>query len=696
VNDPLRILVVEDDADLLFGTARLLERAGYIVDQAADGEGALQAIRQRRPDMILLDRDLPGLDGVGVCRRIKQDPAYADIAIILISSTYTQSNEQADGLDSGADGYIVRPIENRELLARIQAHVRILFLTRALRTKVEELEMAHAAASRSALAALNLLEDAVAARDQANAANQRLQREIEERKRAEAEVQRLTMAIEQAGEAIMVTDAEGTIQYVNPACEAVSGYTRLEVIGQTPRLFKSGKQDESFYRELWDTITDGRIWQGRIVNKRKNGMFYTEETTISPVKDGSGRIVNFVAVKRDITEHLRISEEQARLQEQLQQAQKMESIGRLAGGVAHDFNNLLNVILGYGEIIQQSLHAGDPLREDVEEILRAGRRSADLTRQLLAFGRKQTLQPEVLDLNEVIRNIDKMLRRLIGEDIALDLSLSRELSRVKADPGQIEQVIVNLVVNARDAMPTGGHLLIETGEVELDEAYARDHPGVAPGQYVLLAISDTGCGMEQEVLARVFDPFFTTKEKGKGTGLGLATVYGIVKQSGGNIWAYSEPGQGTTFKIYLPVTGEAAETPSKSAAHHEPAGGGEHLLVVEDEAALRGLLKEILSRLGYKVTVAANGGEALLLVEEEGVNPDLVITDVVMTGMSGLALSRRLRRRQPDLKVLFMSGYTDNAIVHHGVLDPGTPFIQKPFTSHAIAEQVRAVLRGGQ
>ena len=517
--------------------------------------------------------------------------------------------------------------------------------------------------------------------------------DITDRKRAEAELERLTMAIEQTADAILVTDSEGSIQYVNPAFKTVTGYTRLETIGQNPRLLKSGKQDRAFYQELWGTITQGRIWKGRMVNKRKNGELYTEEAIISPVKDGSGRIISFVAVERDITEHLRIAQEQAHLQEQLQQAQKMESIGRLAGGVAHDFNNMLSVILGFGEIIQRKLLPGDPLKKNVEEILKAGRRSADLTRQLLAFSRRQTLQPEVLDLNKVVRNIEKMLRRLIGEDIELELSLSKDLDLVKVDSGQIEQVIVNLVVNARDAMPRGGRLLVETQQVELDETDARHHPDVAPGKYILLAISDTGCGMDKEVLAHIFDPFFTTKEKGKGTGLGLATVYGILKQSGGNIWTYSEPGKGSTFKIYLPVTGDQPMANTREAAREELSGGGERILVVEDEEAVRGLVKEMLSKSGYEVTLAANGGEALLLVEENGLRPDLIVTDVVMPGMSGKVLVERLRRNQPGLKAIFMSGYTDNAIVHHGNLDRGTPFIQKPFTLREIAEKVRALLR---
>jgi len=519
--------------------------------------------------------------------------------------------------------------------------------------------------------------------------------DITERKQAEAERERLTAAIEQAGENIIITDPEGTIRYVNPAFEKLTGYTRKEVIGKTPRILKSGKQDEAFYRDLWETITSGRTWTGRMVNKRKDGSLYTEESTISPVRDRSGQTHNFVAVKRDITEYLRVTEEQASLREQLHLAQRLESVGRLAGGVAHDFNNMLNVILGYGEIVLDKLHPGDPLRDDVNAILEAGKRSAALTRQLLAFSRRQTLQPEVLDLNAVVRNLEKMLRRLIGEDISLELALAEEIDRVMADPGQVEQVIMNLSVNARDAMPNGGRLLFETADVELDETYAQSHTSVHPGKYVMLVVTDTGCGMDRETLSNVFEPFFTTKEKGKGTGLGLATVYGIVKQSGGHIWAYSEPGKGTTFKIFLPAT-ETKPEPKTVVREKETAkGGGEHILVVEDEDSLRKLAETALSRLGYQVSVAANGGEALLLMEEKGLKPDLMVTDVVMPNMSGKDLANRLQRNQPDLRVLYMSGYTDNAIIHHGILEPGTDFIQKPFTLRDLAEKVQAILRGG-
>jgi PAS domain S-box-containing protein len=407
-----------------------------------------------------------------------------------------------------------------------------------------------------------------------------------------------------------------------------------------------------------------------------------------------GTCVRLHGTFQDITELKAALDERLAIQEQFQQVQKLESIGLLAGGVSHDFNNMLSVILGYGEELLDKLHEGDPLREAVEEIVSAGRRSADLTRQLLAFSRKQTLQVEVLDINAVVSNLEKMLRRLIGEDIALKTRFAEQLSRVKVDPGQIEQVILNLAVNARDAMPQGGKLTLETANVELDEHYAQNRVGVVPGQYVQLSVTDTGCGMDAATRERLFEPFFTTKDKGRGTGLGLSTVYGIVKQSGGNIWVYSEPGQGTTFKIYLPCTTDAQTARAATQADASIKGRAEKILVIEDEPSLRKLCATILKRANYQVTAAANGGEALLLVEESKLRPDLVITDVVMPGMSGKVLVDRLKKLLPDLKVLYMSGYTDNAIVHHGVLDSGTPFIQKPFEKGDLERKTRELLNG--
>ncbi|HEB76038.1 MAG TPA: PAS domain S-box protein [Nitrospirae bacterium] len=386
--------------------------------------------------------------------------------------------------------------------------------------------------------------------------------------------------------------------------------------------------------------------------------------------------------------------ERSRLEEQYRQAQKLEAVGLLAGGVAHDFNNLLTVVLGYGEVILGTLSEGDPLRQDLDKILDACHRGANLIHQLLAFSRKQALQPEVLDLNRLLDGQQGLLKRLIGEDIELLTVFSEDLGLVKADAGQIEQVVMNLAVNARDAMPNGGELIIETANVELDEEYGRLHAGVVPGPYVVLAVTDTGTGMDKETRSKIFEPFFSTKEMGRGTGLGLSTVYGIVKQSGGHIWVYSEPEKGTTFKIYLPQTDDAPAAVQECPADFEVRHGAGHVLVVEDEHAIRELVGVQLESLGYEVTLAADGREALEAVEVNGLRPDLLITDVIMPGMSGAVLLERLRRTQPGLKVLFMSGYTDNVIVHQGVLDPGIPFIQKPFSARELSAAVHRVIRG--
>jgi signal transduction histidine kinase/ActR/RegA family two-component response regulator len=384
--------------------------------------------------------------------------------------------------------------------------------------------------------------------------------------------------------------------------------------------------------------------------------------------------------------------ELSQTQEQLAQSQKIEAVGRLAGGIAHDFNNLLTVITGRAQLLLARLRPGDPLRRDVDLIQKTGEQAATLTRQLLAFSRKQVLQPRVVDLNAVVADIETMLRRLIGEDIDLVVVPAPELGRVRVDPGQLEQVLVNLAVNARDAMPEGGRLTIETANVELGPAYSRRHVGVQPGFYVMLAVTDTGHGMDAVTQARLFEPFFTTKEKGKGTGLGLATVYGIVKQSGGNIWVYSEPGQGTTFKIYLPRVEEAVEAVEAAATVVAPPRGSETVLLVEDDEEVRSLVWDILQVYGYTVLQARHPGEALLIAEKHTDPIHLLLTDVVMPQMSGRQLAERLGRARREMKMLYMSGYTDNAVVHHGVLDSGMVYLQKPFTPDSLARKVREVL----
>jgi PAS domain S-box-containing protein len=506
--------------------------------------------------------------------------------------------------------------------------------------------------------------------------------DITERKRAEENHLRLVTAIEQAAETIVITDPAGAILYANPAFEKTTGFTCAEALGQNPRILKSGKQDAEFYRNMWMTLAAGQVWSGHLINKRKDGTLYQEEATISPVRDTTGKIINYVAVKRDVTREVA-------LEEQYRHAQKMESIGRLAGGIAHDFNNLLTVIDGYSKMILAELRTGDPLRDQLEEIEKAGERAAGLTRQLLAFSRKQILQPCVLDLNVLVGDMRGMLERLMGEDVEVRFAFHPEDVTVHADRHQLEQVIMNLAVNARDAMPDGGRLLIETALV--DENHVSSSPEVRPGRYAMLAVSDTGKGMDEATERRIFEPFFTTKPVGQGTGLGLAMVQGIVVQSGGYINVYSEPGQGTAFKIYLPALA-GAKVPAEQAAVISALQGWETILVVEDQVEVRNFAVAALQGYGYRVIEAPGAVEALRICEPGRERIHLVLTDVVMPHMSGRELAARLVAIRPEIKILYMSGYTDNVIVHHGVLDADANFIQKPFGPDELARKVRAAL----
>jgi len=409
------------------------------------------------------------------------------------------------------------------------------------------------------------------------------------------------------------------------------------------------------------------------------------------LKDESDRPMGFLAIARDITDQKRAEDRGAQLEEQLRRAQKMEAIGRLAGGVAHDFNNMLMAIIGCSEFLLASLPEDEPLRREVEEIRKAGERASELTRQLLAFSRRQVLQPKVLDLNAVASDIDKMLRRIIGEDIELVTALDPRLGRIKADPGQLEQVIINLAINARDAMPKGGRLTLETLNVELDESYARDHAMVKPGPYAMLAVSDTGTGMDEETQAHIFEPFFTTKGLGEGTGLGLATVYGTVKQSGGYIWVYSEPERGTTFKLYFPRVPEENQCPVAPVAKSEALRGTEAVLLVEDDPVVRNLVRRTLALYGYTVREAVGAREALALCQEGKERIDLLLTDVVMPHMNGRDLAEAVRLCQPGVKLLFMSGYSGEAVVRHGMIQQNMPFLQKPFTPDTLARKIREI-----
>jgi two-component system cell cycle sensor histidine kinase/response regulator CckA len=676
-DENLNVLALEDSArDFEFIKEQLIDAGYTLTIERVETEDAFAAsLRDKAWDLILADFKLPGFDAFGALRI--RNEICPDRPFICVSGSIGEETA-IELLKSGAVDYVLkdRPERLPSAVGRALEETR----EKKIRQQNDEaLKEAYRQVKASQSATLSILED--------------LKAEVHTRQAKEAELQRVTMAVEQAGEMVMITDPDGTIQYVNPAFTDVSGYSREEAVGQNPRLLKSGQQDRAFYQELWGTMTDGRTWKGRMVNKRKDGTLYTEGATISPVKDGSGRIINFVAVKRDVTEREQIEAEKETLQAQFMQAQKMESVGRLAGGVAHDFNNMLGVILGYTELAMNKLGSSNPAYADLEEVLKAARRSADIIRQLLAFARKQIVEPVVLDLNDTVERMLKMLRRLIGEDIKLAWLPGAEVWPVKIDPSQIDQILANLCVNARDAIAGVGGITIETAKVTLDEAYCAEHPGFVPGPFVEITLSDDGCGMDPQTLAHLFEPFFTTKEVGKGTGLGLATVYGILKQNGGFINVYSEPGRGTTFEIYLPRhAGEQDQAVEGGEKTAPPPAEGETLLLVEDETAILNLVTMILEKQGYKVLSAGTPGEALRLGEAHTGGIDLLVTDVIMPEMNGRGLAERLQVLYPNLKVLFMSGYTANAIVHHGVLGQGVHFVQKPFSTRDLAVKVREAL----
>jgi len=510
-------------------------------------------------------------------------------------------------------------------------------------------------------------------------------RDITERKRREYDLSCLAAVVESSHDAIIGLTSEGMILTWNSGAERIYGYSAAEAVGrpiiflsppdrpvESPQLLERVQRRETV--EPFDTI-----------RMKKDGTRLHISLTLAPIENADGKVVGVSSVARNVTES-------KNLEEMLRQAQKMEAVGQLAGGVAHDFNNLLGVILGYTGLMLDRLSPDDSNRKGIEEIQKAGDRAALLTRQLLAFSRKQVLQPKVLDLNAVVVGTEKLLQRLIGEHIELRVVLNPALGRVIADSGQLEQIIMNLAVNARDAMPSGGKLTIETSNVDVDGEYAGLHPAKLPGPHVMLAVTDTGCGMDAKTRDRIFEPFFTTKEFGKGTGLGLSTVYGIVKQSGGSVWVYSEVGIGTTFKIYLPCVSVVPEIASLGDKAEKIEGGSQTILIVEDEAALLQVTHQSLEAVGYLILAAQNPAEAIRISESHMGPIHLMVTDVVMPGMNGAQLASHLSSPRPEMKVLYVSGYTDDTIVRHGVLEPGLAFLQKPFSPKTLARKVGEIL----
>jgi len=507
-------------------------------------------------------------------------------------------------------------------------------------------------------------------------------RDVTDRRRGEEILRRQASLFDQTYDAVLVWDWEGSLTFWNRGAERLYGFSREEALGKPPQELLDTKTEGGSGVILEALERDSR-WEGEIEQVTRDGRHIRLESRMTLVRE-SGRAY-VLEVNRDITDrHL--------LEEQFRQAQKMEAVGRLAGGIAHDFNNILGVIIGYSDVLLAHSELNKQLGNKVEEIRKAGLRAASLTRQLLAFSRQQVLEPQVVDLNVIVAELSKMLRRLIGDDVKLITIAAPAVGRVRIDPGQIEQVLMNLAVNSRDAMPHGGALTIETADVVLDGEYVRRHPLAVSGSYVMLAVSDTGVGMDAETQRHIFDPFYTTKGAGKGTGLGLATVYGIVKQSGGYIWVYSEVGKGTTFKIYLPRVAEKASPVKTSECEPQSLRGTETILLVEDAEALRNVARESLEGNGYAVLSAANADQALQIAEHYQGTIHLLLTDVILPGRNGRALAEALAELHPETRVLYMSGYTSDAIVHHGVLESGTAFLQKPFTLNALGSKVRAVL----
>jgi two-component system cell cycle sensor histidine kinase/response regulator CckA len=645
------ILIVDDTPANLDLLTRMLRQQAYTVHAASEGALALRFLRSTLPDLVLLDVVMPGMDGYQVCERLKADERTAAIPVIFISSA-DDVIDKVRAFSGGAVDYIVKPFQPEEVLARIETHLSLRDLRLDLEARV-----------RQRTAQLRASEEA-----------------------ARSSAEEISNLYNHAPCGYHSLDERGTVVRINDTELAWLGYTRQEVLGKLRMADLVAQEDRArFEAHLAATKGGAEVHDLEYDIVRKDGTTISVLLNARPVTDAAGRFLMTSATLTNIVAR-------KSLEEQLRQAQKMEAIGRLAGGIAHDFNNLLTVILGYSQLALAGTARHDPLHEQLDEIRKAGQRASALTNQLLAFSRRQILRPRVLDLNAVVAEMDRMLRRLIGEHIELLTVPDPALGRVRADPGQIEQVIMNLAVNSRDAMSGGGKLTIETRNVEVDDHYTRGHPTVIPGPYVMLAISDTGEGIDEEIKAQIFEPFFTTKGSGQGTGLGLSTVYGIVNQSGGYIWVYTERGRGTSFKIYLPRVEDQVAVPEAEEEPPVVARGTETILLVEDEEMVRTLTREILRAAGYTVLEASGAGEALLRCDTHEGRIDLMITDVVMPQISGPELAARVAERRPEARVLYMSGYTENAIVHQGALAAGTAFLQKPFRPEDLLGRARQVL----
>jgi hypothetical protein len=749
----MRTLLVGVGADWLGVISGVLGTRGHEQVERADGISALAVIQEISPELVVVEEPLPDMSAAEFCRQVRAMPMGDDVVILVL--TAREDAEFVQVLEAGATDLYTTSMGPAALEVRILIAERLVLKQAQLRDRerrfrrlfeagtagvvISDLEGNFKDANPAFLRMLgytpqDVLDGAVGwptitpphrlvpdmeQRTQLRATGflPLVEREylhkdgttivalvgsaalegstecisyitnISELKRAEralsASEERYRLLFENSPSPKFLYDVE-TRRYlaVNSAAIAHYGYSREEFMSMSLDDLRPAEDVALLHRSL-DAMKPGFNQPGAHRHRKKNGKIIDVEITVH-VFELNGRACA-LSVAVDTTER-------NRLEVQLRQAQKMEAVGRLAGGVAHDFNNLLSVILSYSKMLVDALEPGDPMRNDLQEIAHAGQRAADLTHQLLAFSRQQVLEPRVLDVNAVIRGVTNMLRRVVGEDVDLAVVDAPGVGAVTADPGQLEQVLMNLVNNARDSMPKGGKLTIETANVVLDDAYAASHPNVVAGPHVMLAVTDNGLGMNAATKEQIFEPFFTTKQAGCGTGLGLATVFGIVKQSGGNIWVYSEPGVGTTIKVYFPRTEGRPQAANASSSRASHSRGTETILLVEDEERVRVLARVILERHGYRVLEAQSGGDALLICEQHSATIHALLTDVVMPRMSGRQLAERLGVLRPAMKVLYMSGYTDDSVVRHGVLESGVAFLQKPITPETLTRKLRDVL----
>ncbi len=682
-----RILVVDDNEDNRYFLSALLKGSGFEVAVAINGAEALEKARQDPPTLIIADILMPVMDGFTLCREWKRDEKLKPIPFIMYTATYTDPQDEAFAMKIGADRFIAKPCEPDLLLDIIRDVI-----------------------ARAGLGQITAVPESQQEDEVLRIYNERLVQKLEQKMlqvereslaRRESEMalreseEKHRRLFETLPQGVVFQDPEGKITYANPAAEKILGLGFEQMQGRTsgdPRwrvIHEDGSEFPGETHPSMVALQTGQLVKDVIMgihNPRCDQRRWIKTSAIPLFRPGEPKPYQVYSTFEDITEY-------KQLQAQFMQSQKMEAIGALAGGVAHDFNNLLTVIKGYAEILLESLPPADPMRNDVEQILKAGKQAASLTSQLLAFSRKQMLQLKVLKLNDIVNDVGKLLRRLLGENIDLVITKQPDLGLIQADPGQIQQILMNLAVNARDAMPQGGRLIVETADVHLDEEYVLKYPFVKPGDYVMLSVCDNGIGMDAATQGRIFEPFFTTKAPGEGTGLGLSTVYGIVRQSNGFIWVDSEPDKGTTFKIYFPRTeGQAADLSEDQDFDLVP-GGGETILIAEDESSVRALACRILKERGYAVLEASNGKDALDAARKYAEKIDLVLTDVIMPGMSGAELVSQLEVVRPGIKVLYVSGYANGGIVHQNRLDPNVSFLQKPFTIEQLLRKVQSVIK---